>query len=284
MNNEYLIGAQELASHRQDRDWRVVDCRFDLANSAAGGRAYLDGHIPGAVFADLNKDLAAVPTAMSGRHPLPAVADISKVFSRFGIDADVRVVVYDAGSGAFAARTWWLLRWLGHERVALLDGGFRNWTSLGLPLRGGHERVGRRQFEADVRHNLVISTAELVARQADIEAMKLVDARDEARFRGESEPIDAIAGHIPGATNLPFSASLRDNGAWRGTKELAELWSGHLGADKAVEWSVMCGSGVTACHLALSGMLAGFREPSLYAGSWSEWIRDPERPIALGKA
>lgn len=284
MNNEFLIGAQELASHRQDRGWRVIDCRFDLVNSAAGCRAYLDGHIPGAVFADLNKDLAAVPTATSGRHPLPAVADISEVFSRLGIDADVAVVVYDAGSGAFAARTWWLLRWLGHERVVLLDGGFRNWRSLGLPLLDGHERVGRRQFEADVRHDLVISTAELVARQADIETMKLVDARDEARFRGESEPIDAIAGHIPGATNLPFSASLRDNGAWRGTEELAELWSGHLGADKAVDWSVMCGSGVTACHLALSGMLAGFREPRLYAGSWSEWIKDPERPIALGKA
>lgn len=275
-----LILPTDAESHLDDPDCRIVDCRFDLSKPHAGHAAFFEAHIPGAVYADLNKDLAAPLRPDTGRHPLPDIAVLESTFGSLGIGGDTEVIVYDSGSGAMAARAWWLLRWLGHTHVTLLDGGFARWQAMDLPIESGAFGVAARQFRGAPRPAAIITTQELVALGASVEAMRLVDARDVARFRGEAEPIDAVAGHIPGALNLPFSESLNSDGTWKAKNELRRMWARVLGDDPGVPWAVMCGSGVTACHLALSGLLAGYREPRVYVGSWSEWIRDPERPVA----
>lgn len=278
-----MVDADELLRHLDDPGWRVIDCRFELSDEDAGHRGYLDAHIPGAVFADLNKDLAAPPTAGTGRHPLPPVQQITASMQRVGVAADTRVVVYDACSGAMAARCWWLLRWLGHDQVAVLNGGLHRWLKLGFPVQSGEESVQRSSFCAQVHDELLVSTDELASVGSDIAAMNLLDARDGVRYRGELEPIDPVAGHIPGARNQPFTESLTAEGLWRSKDELNALWESQLGPDRKVSSAVMCGSGVTACHLVISALRAGYTEPRLYVGSWSEWIRDSARPVAVGE-
>ena len=277
-----LINVNELQSQVHDPELRIIDCRFELADPGAGRKAYLQTHIPGAVFADLDQDLAAPASPESGRHPLPDVDDFAVTLGRLGICNSSNVVVYDAGNGSLAARAWWLLRWLGHERVRLLDGGFAHWVATGGAVVSGAEQVAEAKFQPEPRQDLVLTTAELESDIDAIAGMRLFDARDAARFRGEMEPIDPVAGHVPGSVNLPFPVSLDQNGRWKSQKALAELWLSVLGEDQQAPWAVMCGSGVTACHLAISAVEAGYREPRLYVGSWSEWIRNPERPIGLG--
>ena len=277
-----LIGAEQLAALSENAAICVVDCRFDLADPDAGRRSYLRGHIPGAVFADLDKDLAAPVTPQSGRHPLPDPERFALTCERLGIRNETAVVVYDQNNGSLAARAWWMLRWLGHARVQLLNGGFDRWVALSYPVRDGLESAEPGEFVASEHADRILTTAELTADIARIPDMCLLDARDAARFRGEFEPIDPVAGHIPGAINLPFAASLNPDGTWRPFEELTALWRGVLGQNATASWAVMCGSGVTACHLALSGVEAGCSEPRLYVGSWSEWIRDAARPIGLG--
>jgi len=279
-----LISARELQSSIGDPDVRIVDCRFELADPRAGRRAYRKGHIRGAVFADLDEDLAAPISPDSGRHPLPEADVFADTLGRLGIGNATDVIVYDAGNGAVAARAWWMLRWLGHERVRLLDGGFDHWLGVTGPVSAGDEKVAVQSFLPRPRHEMVLTTAELASDLDRIPDRRLIDARDVARFLGESEPIDPVAGHIPGSINLPLGASLNADGLWKSRADLLELWHSVLGKDKYAPWAVMCGSGVTACHLALSGAEAGFVEPQLYVGSWSEWIRDPARPVALGAA
>ena len=276
---ETLIDASELRKHLEDERWRVVDCRFDLMHPRTGREAYLHGHIPGAVYADLNVDLAGSVRTDSGRHPLPDVYDLAATWGRLGIHTDTQVIVHDDNSGAMAARAWWLLRWLGHDRVALLDGGLRRWQALALPMETGAVTVPEEQFAPAPQNERVITTEELEAACGSATAPRLFDARDAARFRGDREPIDPVAGHIPGAKNMPFTASLNEDGTWKRPTALRHLWSSALGEDPDLPWGVMCGSGVTACHLALSAVIAGYEEPRLYVGSWSEWIRDPRRAI-----
>ena len=278
-----LISARNLERCVDSSDVRIVDCRFDLSDPNAGRRAYEEGHIRGAVFADLDTDLSAPIRPDSGRHPLPDVEQFAMTLGRLGINNATTVIVYDAGPGALAARAWWLLRWMGHERVRVLDGGFQQWESDARPIAAGEERVAPRKFSALPQNDKVVSTAELVRDVKAIDALNLVDARDAARFRGEVEPIDTVAGHIPGSINLPFPMSLNEEGLWRSKESLESLWAAVLGDDPETPWIAMCGSGVTACHLAISAIEAGYREPRLYVGSWSEWIRDPKRPIALGE-
>lgn len=277
----YLIGARELAGHLDAPSWRIVDCRFDLADVDAGFRDYLASHIPGAVFADLDRDLAAPVGPQTGRHPLPDVTAFERFMGRIGIDTATEVVVYDDANGALASRAWWLIRWAGHDRVRLLDGGFAGWLQEGGATQGGNETASPTTYRVRPRDEWVITTEDLVEVD-DIRELRLVDARDSQRFRGEVEPIDPVAGHIPGAINLPLSRSLNDDGTWKSRERLKALWQDVLGSDKSRNWAVMCGSGVTACHLALSAMEAGYVEPQLYAGSWSEWIRDEGRPVAVG--
>ncbi len=279
---ELLTTPDELASCLGDARLRIIDCRFDLMDPDSGRKGWLDAHVPGAVYADLDKDLAGPIGGDTGRHPLPAIADAETTFSRLGIDADTRVVAYDDASGAIAARAWWLLRWLGHRRVTVLDGGLQAWRSRGLPLESGAREAASRDFRATVRPGRVLTTAE-IATNLDLGTDPvLIDARDPARFRGEVEPIDTQAGHIPGSRNLPFGDCLRQDGSWLVPALLRERLEAVLGKPGSVPWAVMCGSGVTACHLVISGLLAGYSEPRLYVGSWSEWIRDPSRPIARG--
>jgi thiosulfate/3-mercaptopyruvate sulfurtransferase len=246
-----LISGQELLSRIGDPNLRIVDCRFDLADPGAGRWAYQNGHIPGAVFADLDMDLSAPVTGESGRHPLPA--------------------------------TKWLLKWLGHDRVRLLDGGIDHWVASARAVRKGDEQASSRSFVARPCNDRVLTTAELAGDLDGTARLRLIDARDAARFRGEVEPIDPVAGHIPGSLNLPYSVSLNDDGTWKARAALEAIWLAVLGEDRSAPWSAMCGSGVTACHLAISATEAGFEEPRLYVGSWSEWIRDPGRPVGLGE-
>jgi len=284
MQLRHLITAQHLAESMASGRVRVVDCRFDLMDSDAGLRAYHAGHIPGAVFADLDRDLSGPVGPDTGRHPLPAAGTLAATFGRLGIDHDTPVVVYDAGNGGLAVRAWWLLRWLGHEQVALLDGGLAAWEQLDLALQPGDETCEPAQFEPRPHDALVMTLDELLHNGSTAEGLNLIDARDAIRFRGESEPIDPVAGHIPGARNLPYSNSLHDDGRWKDERKLRGIWAETLGNDTETPSAVMCGSGVTACHLVLSALLAGYREPRVYIGSWSEWIRDPGRPVASGSA
>ena len=282
MAQSQLISVAELSGLLDDENVQVVDCRFDLGKPEAGRAAYLEAHIPGAAYAHLDEDLAGPVSATSGRHPLPDPAVFAEKLGSMGVASTTRVVVYDAGNGAMAARSWWLLRWMGHDNVQLLNGGFSAWLAEGERTESGETQLEARTFEGTPRHDLVMTTEELLAAGEAISEKYLLDARDSGRFRGEFEPIDPVAGHIPGARNLPLSESLNADGRFKDAVELRNLWTAVLGPDAATQWVAMCGSGVTACHLALSGIEAGRAEPRVYVGSWSEWIRDPDRPIAAG--
>jgi thiosulfate/3-mercaptopyruvate sulfurtransferase len=272
-----LVGQPEIA---------IIDCRFDLMNPDGGRRAYLDGRIPGARYADLNKDLSAPITATSGRHPLPAPNDFAGTLVRLGIGRATQVIAYDDGAGAFAARLWWMLRWVGHPAAAVLDGGMKAWVSEGGGLQSGEEKplpvaAGGPHPSAQADTAAVIETAEIERRLSD-PAFLLVDARAGERFAGTVEPIDAVAGHIKGAVNHPFSANLGADGRFLPAPVLREAWERRLAGRSPTQVAAMCGSGVTACHNLLSLEVAGLPGAKLYAGSWSEWIRGPHRPVAQG--
>ncbi len=274
-----LISPTALAKRLGDSTWVVVDCRFDLADPNAGHAAFRRGHIPGARYAHLDNDLARVPGPTDGRHPLPRVEDFTATLGGWGISATSSVVVYDDMSGAIAARLWWMLRWVGHCAAYVLDGGLKAWEGAGLPLDPEISRIRASQYAArDVRRDWVVPTARLPSEQA--KGARLVDARAPERFQGVTEPIDPVAGHVPGAVNWPFSDALQPDGTLCPAEELrARL--GHL-TDQSGGLIAMCGSGVTACHLLLAVNAAGLGDGRVYIGSWSEWIRDPGRPIATG--
>jgi len=286
-----LIDAVALRELVGKPDIAILDCRFDLMNPEGGRRAYLQAHIPGARYADLNQDLSAPITPSSGRHPLPAAADFAATLDRLGIGRTTQVVAYDDSGGAFAARAWWLLRWVGHPAIAVLDGGIKAWIGSGGALESGEAKPqpsttaggGRCPIDADVVVDAaaVIDAAEVEARLTD-PSFLLLDARAPERYAGAVEPIDAVAGHIAGAVNHPFSANLAADGRFLPAPVLRQLWEKRLAGRSLTRVAAMCGSGVTACHNLLSLEVAGFSGAKLYAGSWSEWIRDPHRPIARG--
>ncbi len=261
--------------------FRIVDCRFDLGDTEAGRCAYAQSHIPGAQYAHLDEDLSGpIVSDRTGRHPLPEADDFARTLARLGIGNSAQVIVYDDGSGSMAARMWWMMRWLGHEAVAVLDGGWAAWTAAGLPARGGHETVQLVSFTASPRPELVVDAAEMLAKTASGGAL-VIDARAADRFRGENETHDPIGGHIPGASNLPHAGNLRD-GLFRQPAELAARFSELMGNRPPSEVIFYCGSGVSACHNALALEHAGIGEARLYPGSWSDWITDPTRPTAQG--
>ena len=261
----------------------VLDCRFDLGKPAAGREAYLTAHIPGARYADLNLDLSAPVSADSGRHPLPSPGLLAERFASFGIDEDTQVVAYDDANGSLAARAWWLLRWLGHTRVAVLDGGFKAWVAGGGAVESGgpERRAPQVKFAPQVNKDAVVTATDVLLALRD-PARLLVDARAPERFAGTVEPLDPVAGHIPGAVNHPFSGNLTADGRFLPAAELRSRWRESLAGTAPGNVILMCGSGVTACHNLLAMELAGLQGAKLYAGSWSEWIRDPERPVAHG--
>lgn len=283
MRFETLIDPDTLHRALSGQPPVLFDCRHDLTDPAAGRRAFTAAHLPGARHVDLATDLSGPLTDTSGRHPLPDRAALAARLGALGITPDTQVICYDAGDGSFAAHAWWLLRWLGHEAVAVLDGGFAAWTAAGLPtVAGDDEPAGAVAPALPVRPALVEAVAvDEVARSLGSAHRLLVDARAAERYRGEREPIDPVAGHIPGAVNRPFADNLAD-GRFKPTGLLAAEWQTLLGRHAVGELVVYCGSGVTACHHLLALAHAGMPGARLYAGSWSEWCRDPARPVARG--
>ncbi|MFQ5463675.1 MAG: sulfurtransferase [Phycisphaerae bacterium] len=282
MNHTTLIDATSLAGLLDSSDVVVVDCRFSIKDPQQGPQAYRAGHIPGAVYADLNKDLSGpIMVGVTGRHPLPDMASFAETLSRWGIDGDVQVVAYDDATAAPACRLWWMLKWMGHDRVAVLNGGWSHWQRSGLPKQADVPTPKPRTFHASPRPELIISARE-AAEFAENPNRLLVDSRAAARYRGEVEPIDPVAGHIPGAINGPYEDNLDESGLLRDVPSLAARFDRLFGTCQANDVAFYCGSGVSAANNLLACVHAGRGLPKLYPGSWSEWIADPKRPIATG--
>jgi thiosulfate/3-mercaptopyruvate sulfurtransferase len=273
-----LIDTATLDSHAADPSFVIVDCRFSLEDPEWGHRAYTEAHVPGALHADLKRDLSAAPTGTNGRHPIPSVEHLRRAFGRLGIDAGRQVVAYDQDTGIFAARLWWLLRWLGHDAVAVLDGGFAQWVAEGRPTTSRAELAAVRHFAGEPRGDW-LQTAEDVEASIRRGDGRLVDARAPERFSGAVEPIDRVAGHIPGARNYFFKRSLDERGRFLPPKVLRQQLAAALDGARPEETTCYCGSGVTACHNLLAMEHAGLPGAKLYAGSWSEWSSDPRREI-----
>jgi thiosulfate/3-mercaptopyruvate sulfurtransferase len=280
-----LISPSELSSHLSNPNWAIVDCRFDLKDAGRGRREYTLAHIPGAVYAHLDEDLSGpVVRGLTGRHPLPTVDSAAQTFARLGIGADVQVVAYDDLGGALAAaRLWWLLRWLGHDAAAVLDGGWQAW--IADESRPAHEQGVEarppRAFAPRERPEMVVTASQVDAARQDT-AFRVLDARAADRYRGENETIDPVAGHIPGAISCPFAGNLNPSGAFRPADRLKARFERLLGGTPADQAIFYCGSGVTAAHNILAMAHAGLGLARLYAGSWSEWITDGRRPVAAG--
>ncbi len=274
-----LISSDQLKAHLGEDKWLIFDCRFDLADTAKGQQLYLQSHLPGAFYAHLDRQLSSPITPESGRHPLPDPAALMAWLSSCGFDGSQQVIVYDDSFGAMATRLWWLLKCLGHDAVALLDGGWQAWTEQGLPLTDRLPEATPGHFIATLDPRCVVGSDEILQNLQHPE-FQLIDVRTGERFRGEQEPIDPIAGHIPGAVNLPLMQNLDASGFYKSAEQLRVLYAPLLARFGAGQTVFMCGSGVTACHSVLALVLAGYPMPRVYAGSWSEWIRDPDRPVA----
>lgn len=276
-----LISASELFNHITNPNWVIVDCRFSLDDADRGLKDYLQSHIPGAVYAHLNKDLSGqIIPGKTGRHPLPQQEIFDKTLSNWGIDADVQVVAYDDKGGVMAAaRLWWLLRWAGHDAVAVLNGGWQQWLNIGYPVKNNAEARKPRLFIPRIRDELLFSTADVLNILYD-RNYRLLDSRSADRYRGENETIDPVAGHIPGALSAPFANNLNSEGLFLSCDELKARFQKLLGNVPPERAVFYCGSGVTAAHNLLAMSHAGLGNASLYAGSWSEWITNSARPIA----
>ena len=276
-----IISAPALAQHINDSKWIIFDCRFSLADSEAGAKAYRFGHITGARYVHLDRDLSSAITDFTGRHPLPDFKSLIQKLGRWGIDNASQIVVYDDAGGAFAGRMWWLLRCLGHNRAAVLDGGIQQWRQQGYPTTTALPSIKGSAFRAYLDDTLWLNALQ-VQNGLSRKAIKLIDARTPERYRGEQEPIDPVAGHVPGALNRPFQLNLDASGRFKAPDELRAGFSGLIGGASPEQVVHMCGSGVTACHNLLAMEIAGLSGSRLYAGSWSEWIRNKNRPVATG--
>ncbi|MDH5506757.1 MAG: sulfurtransferase [Anaerolineae bacterium] len=277
---ETLISAEKLVEKLNHPDWAIVDCRFSLADPALGSKLYRKAHIPGAVYAHLDDDLSGrVIPGKTGRHPLPEIDEICQTFSRWGISAGNQVVAYDDAGGAIAARLWWMLRWLGHTAAAVLDGGWGKWQRNEYAVKQGVESRQARPFTPTPREAVVVDTQGVLAMRIPVDGM-LIDSRRPERYRGELETIDAVAGHIPGAINAPYSENLDANGLFLSQERLKARFELLLGAQRAEQAVFYCGSGVTAAHNILAMAHAGLGEARMYPGSWSEWITDANREIS----
>lgn len=277
-----LISAADLAAHLDDPQYVIVDVRHDLAQPDAWGeQQYAAGHIPGARFAHLDRDLSAPRTGRNGRHPLPTPESAAAVFGRLGIDDSKQVVVYDQGPGMYAARMWWMLHWLGHDAAAVLDGGYAQWTAEKRPVSTDAPAPRPAVFEA--RRVLPTVSATGVAASLPRHTLLLMDARAPERFRGDNEPMDPVAGHIPGALNRPYTRNVKSDGTFRSARELRGEFDAMLHGRSVDDVVHYCGSGVTSCHNILAMAVAGYPITRLYPGSWSEWVSDRARPVATGQ-
>ena len=284
MNLRTLIGAHDLEATLRDGKVLVVDCRYDLADLSRGEREYAQAHIPGAVYADLNRDLSDLANSGLGRHPLPDAAAFAAVLGRWGWLPGTPVVAYDEANGALAAaRLWWMLRLIGERDVAVLDGGLAAWKAAGLPLSAELAQPVPTQVAVEFDPEQIVYS-DALAQMLQNPQLVLIDARAGARFRGEVEPIDAVAGHVPGASNRPFSDNLEADGRFKSAAALRAEFDALLNARASADVVHMCGSGVTACHNLLAMEHAGLHGARIYAPSWSGWIADPKRQTAKGAA
>ena len=281
--HQTLINAEVLQESLGKADIRIIDCRFSLADKESGRRDYEVSHIPGAIYAHLDDDLSGeIIPGTTGRHPMPSVADFAELCSTWGINEDTQVVAYDQGHGGIAARLWFMLQWLGHEKVAVLNGGWAHWEKMGLPVDSEIAVPERSEFQPASPKNSLVEAGDLLHLQQE-DNWLLVDSRAAERYRGEKEPIDPVAGHIPGAVSAPFAGNLNSDGLFHDRAALEQRFDTLLGEQELSQTAFYCGSGVTACHNLLALHHIGRTEAKLYAGSWSDWITDTSRPIATGK-
>ena len=283
MNDEILVSVKQLHELIQAGKATVVDCRFDLSNPGKGRAQWLAGHIPGAFYAHLDDDLAAPIEAHSGRHPLPLTADFAQYLASIAWSDGKLLVAYDDGSNAIASRLWWLMQYFS-QPAALLDGGLAAWKEAGLPLDEGESGVEPAPLEHLAPNERMVASADAIHDSLESPEMVVLDARAPERFSGEAEFLDSKAGHIPGALNRPFGDNLDDEGRFLDPEILKAQFEAALGGVAIGSVVHSCGSGVTACHNLFAMELAGLGATRLYPGSWSEWIRDPERPLETGKA
>ncbi|WP_340124282.1 sulfurtransferase [Methylobacter svalbardensis] len=276
-----LISAATLQQQLKHPDWVIVDCRFSLADTEAGAKAYRHGHIPNARYAHLDKDLSSAITDFTGRHPLPDFALLAKKLGDWGIDNNSQVVIYDDAGGAFAGRLWWLLRCMGHDKVAVLDGGIKHWQKQGLPITTTLPTTKPTTFRPYLNDAAWLNAVQVQNSLAQ-KSICLIDARTPERYRGEQEPIDPVAGHIPYALNRAFQLNLDSNGLFLSAEQLRDQFKQLIGATAPEQVVHYCGSGVTACHNLLAMEHAGLTGSKLYSGSWSEWIRNKNRAVAKG--
>jgi thiosulfate/3-mercaptopyruvate sulfurtransferase len=274
-----LISADALARHLADPEWIVCDCRHDLADYGSGRRAYEQSHIPGARFVHLDQDLSGPKTGQNGRHPLPHPRTFALRLGALGIDNTRQVVAYDSSGGYYAARLWWMLRWLGHTKAAVLDGGWGAWLAAGAAVTAEVPDVEPTTFTPHHKTELSVDTAFVASHLRD-DAVTIVDARSADRFRGENETLDPVAGHIPGATNRFFKDNLQADGRFKAPDVLRAEFAQVIGGRAPASAVHQCGSGVTACHNLLAMEHAGLCGSRLYPGSWSEWVSDRSRPVA----
>ena len=282
MAHNTLISTDALASDLDD-SWVIVDCRYDLRDESWGSAQYRAGHIPGAVYASLSQDLAAPPSGANGRHPLPCAEEMEATFGRLGISTGARVAIYDQDSGMYASRLWWMLRYMGHDEAAVVDGGWAKWVREGRAVRTGAETRPSAVFGGRRRKELRLFVGHVAAALGDPSVL-LVDARSPERFEGVAEPLDRALGHIPGAVNHFFRLNVADGGVMKSPDELRRQFADVFGHRPPDEVVMYCGSGVTACQNLLAMEHAGLSGARLYSGSWSEWSSDPARPVETGPA
>lgn len=284
MGRHLLLGAQDLHSTLDDDTRLIIDCRFALSEPGSGYRDYLQAHIPGAFYAHLDDDLSGPVTAFSGRHPLPDADRFATFLARCGWRPGTRLVAYDHADGSFAVRLWWLMKYFGHDCVTLLDGGFQAWLAAGYATESILPKPRETSsFSLAAHEDMVVTTTD-VLKNIGGNGFILADVRAPERFRGEIEPIDPVAGHIPGALSYPLQRNLAADGRFRPKEEIRDRMLPLTGGRPASDLVFMCGSGVTACHAVFAGELAGLGQTRLYAGSWSEWIRDTARPVETSHA
>jgi len=281
MSYTTLVSTEVLAQHLQEAGWRIFDCRHDLAKPELGAQQYAESHIPGALHAHMDRDLAAQPDGRNGRHPLPEPETFAAWLGARGVRPGDQVVAYDAAGGTSAARLWWMLRWVGHEAVAVLDGGFAAWWTEGRPVSTVVTRFAPTRYPGRPRADARVDVAS-VAAHLGRDDMLVVDARSAERFRGEIEPIDPVAGRIPGSRNRYCALNLAPDGRFKDAATLRAEFAALLGTRAPASVVHSCGSGVAACHNQLAMEVAGFAGSRVYPGSWSEWIADPARPRDKG--
>ncbi len=283
MNYSTLISVSDLATHLHDPAWIVCDCRHDLAQYEAGRSAYSKSHIQGARFLHLDEDLSGPKTGVNGRHPLPHPITFTLRLAALGIDNNKQIVAYDNSGGVYASRLWWMLRWIGHHKAAVLDGGFDAWTQAGQPVTDALPAATPLRYNPNPNTQLAVNVQAVTDNLAN-QALRVVDARSADRFRGENETLDPVAGHIPGAVNRFFKSNLGDDGRFKPAAALKHEFNTLLNGQPPASVVHQCGSGVTACHNLLAMEVAGLNGSRLFPGSWSEWVSDRNRPVATGSA